>query len=68
MFYLLGRVVVVVNVNPEFGSVWAHDDKLVTYRTNKHGRRVVANDPRCIQSLYSLEQLRLLPCGSLDSY
>jgi len=66
--YLLGRVVVVVKVNPEFNSVWAHDDKPLTYRTNKHGRRVVDHDPRCVQSLYSLEELRLLPYGSLDSY
>ncbi len=30
--------------------------------------RVVDHDPRCIQPIYGLEQLRLLPYGSLDSY
>lgn len=64
----LGRVVVVVKVNPEFNSVWAHDDKPVTYRTNRAGRRVIDHDPRCIQSIYSLDQLRLLPAGPLTSY
>jgi len=68
MRHYLGRVIVVVKVNPDFGSVWAHDDKPVTYRTNRFGRRVIASDPRCIQSIYGFEQLRLLPYGSLNSY
>lgn len=64
----LGRVIVVTKVNlPEFDSVWAHDDSPVTYRTNRNGRRVVVSDPRCIQSIYSLDEIRLLPCGSLSS-
>ena len=62
----LGRVVVVVKVLKN--SVLAHDDKPLTYRTNRAGRRVVSNDPRCIQTFYGIEQLRLLPYGSLASY
>jgi len=49
-----------LKVNPDFCSVWAHDDKPVKYRTNRNGRRVVDYDPRCIQTLYGIEQLRIV--------
>lgn len=54
----IGRQIVVVKVCAEFGLVWAHDDRPVTYRLNRHGRRVVASDPSCIQSLYGIQYLR----------
>lgn len=57
----VGKRVIVDRLNPEYGSVWAHDDKPVTYRTNRAGRRVVDYDPRCIQTIYGVDQLRVLP-------
>ncbi len=55
-----GKRIIIVKVNPDFCSVWAHDDKPVKYRTNRNGRRVVDYDPRCIQTLYGIEQLRIV--------
>lgn len=54
----IGKQVVVLKVCPEFRLVWAHDDKPLTYRFNRQGRKVVASDPRCIQSLYGIQYLR----------
>lgn len=56
----LGKVVIVTKVNPAHGSVWAHDDKPVTYRTNRNGRKVVHSDPRCIETIYGMDALRIL--------
>jgi hypothetical protein len=56
----IGKRIVIVKVNPDFRSVWAHDDKPVKYRTNRNGRRVTDYDPRCIQSVYGFEQLRII--------
>nr|BCU00952.1 hypothetical protein [uncultured bacterium] len=56
----IGKRVVITKVNLEFRSVWAHEDKPVTYRTNRNGRRVVDHDPRCIESVYGFEQLHIL--------
>ncbi|MBR8087077.1 klcB [Burkholderia vietnamiensis] len=49
--------VVIVDRFAGLGMVWAHDDKPVTYRTNRAGRRVVAFDPTCVQSLYHMDDL-----------
>jgi hypothetical protein len=49
--------VVIVDRFAGLGMVWAHDDKPVTYRTNRAGRRVVAFDPCCVQSLYHIDDL-----------
>ena len=62
----LGRIVVVVGVVGE--SVIAHDDRPITYRTNRNGRRVVDSDPRCVQTFYGKDQLRPLPYGSLSAF
>lgn len=56
----LGKVVVVAKVNEETDSVWVHDDRPVTFKKNRKGRRVVDFDPRCIQTVYSMEALRPL--------
>lgn len=56
----VGKRIVIVKVNHEFRSVWAHADKPVTYRTNRNGRRVIDHDPSCIQSAYRIEQLRII--------
>lgn len=56
----VGRRIVVTKVNRDFRSVWAHDDKPIRYRTNRNGRRVVDYDPRCVESIYGFEQLKIL--------
>lgn len=57
----IGKHVIVTKVNADFRCVWAHDDKPVRYRINRNGRRVLAYDPRCIQTIYAMASLRLLP-------
>jgi len=54
----LWRFIVVVEVDGS--SVRAHDDKPVTYRINRFGKRVADYDPRCVQTYYSIDQLRVL--------
>jgi hypothetical protein len=56
----VGKVVIVTRVNPAHRSVWAHDDKPVTYRTSRNGRKVVHSDPRCIETIYGMDALRIL--------
>lgn len=56
----VGKRIVITKVNPEFRSVWAHEDKPVTYRTNRQGKRVVDHDPRCIEALYGFDQIRVM--------
>jgi len=52
--------IIVAKVNPaEFATVWGYDDRPLKYRTNRAGRKVVASDPQCIQTLYSIADLRL---------
>ncbi|PCO29955.1 klcB, partial [Escherichia coli] len=52
--------IIIVKVHPDTRQVWAHDDRPVTYKTNRAGRRVVDSDPSCIQSIYGFDQLRLI--------
>lgn len=61
----LGRVVVITKPDHHLGTVFAHDDVPVTYRMNSKGRRVTDRDPRCIQSVYLMADLKPLPAGSL---
>ncbi|MGZ8181799.1 MAG: klcB [Methylobacter sp.] len=56
----IGKVVIVTKVNPANRSVWAHDDKPTKFRINRNGRQVIEYDPRCIQSGYGFDQLRIL--------
>lgn len=56
----VGKRVIIVKVHPDTRQVWAHDDRPVTYKTNRAGRRVVDSDPSCIQSIYGFDQLRLI--------
>ena len=53
------NVIEYLTEHPDTRQVWAHEDKPVTYRTNRAGRRVVDHDPRCIQSIYSFDDLRI---------
>lgn len=56
----VGKLIVVTRVNRDCGSVWGYDDKPIRYRTNRNGRRVVDYDPRCIETIYRFEQLKIL--------
>jgi hypothetical protein len=56
----VGKVIIVTKVSADSRQVWAHDDKPVTYKLNRNGRRVVDSDPRGIQSIYGMEALRVL--------
>lgn len=56
----LGKVVIIARVCDTTGTVWAHDDKEVTYRKNRKGRKIANLDPRCIETAYSMEALRPL--------
>jgi ParB/RepB/Spo0J family partition protein len=40
------------------GAVFAFDDAPVTYKTNRAGKRVVDSDPRSIQTVYCIENLK----------
>lgn len=55
----IGKVVVVTKVCAETRQVWAHDDKPVTYKVNRNGRRIVDSDPRCIQTVYGMDCLQV---------
>jgi hypothetical protein len=61
----IGKVIIVDKVYPDHGSVLAHNDEPIRYRVNRAGRRVVDHDPRCIQTYYSIDALRLLPFDSV---
>lgn len=61
----VGKIVIVDRFAGS-GMVWAHDDKPVTYRTNRAGRQVVAFDPQCVQSLYHMDDLEPVE-GAQDS-
>jgi len=52
------KQIIVTKVNPDFGSVWAHDNKPVKYRMNQRGRKVEASNPQCVETLYSIADLR----------
>jgi hypothetical protein len=61
----LGKVVVLTHVDRELGAAFAYSDEPVTYKTNRKGRKVIDHDPKCIQSVYLLDELKPLPHGSL---
>ena len=53
----IGNIVVITKVFPGGRSVFAHDDRPVTYRRNRNGRMVVDYDPRCVQTVYGMDSL-----------
>ena len=55
----LGKWIQITKVWPEARQVLAHDDKPVVYRTNRNGRRVTQQDPRCVQTFYSMDDLKV---------
>ncbi|MGT2457720.1 hypothetical protein ACU4GI_32990 [Cupriavidus basilensis] len=55
----LRKWIVVDRIHAAERVVWAHDDKPITYRTNRAGRRVIATDPRSIQTLYGMDELKV---------
>nr|WP_280971512.1 hypothetical protein [Cupriavidus gilardii]WDE72651.1 hypothetical protein [Cupriavidus gilardii] len=55
----LGKWIQIMKVWPESRMVLAHDDKPILYRTNRNGRRVTTQDPRCVQTFYSMDDLKV---------
>jgi hypothetical protein len=53
----LGKIVVIVRVNPEFRSAWVYEEGPVLYKTNRKKERVIASDPKNIQTVVSLDSL-----------
>lgn len=53
----IGKIVVIAKVFSGGRSVFAHDDRPVTYRRNRNGRMVVDYDPRCVQTMYGMDSL-----------
>lgn len=58
--HLIGTKVIIARVSPEFRSAWTYEDKPVTYRTNRKGEKVIDYDPKCIQTPYSWDELRII--------
>lgn len=56
----LGKVVIVTKVNSRSRTVYAQADSPITYRINRTGRRVVASDPSCIQTIYAMSELQII--------
>jgi hypothetical protein len=56
----LGKIVVITKVCPGKRSVFAHDDRPVTYRKNRNGRMVVAYDPKCVETVYGVDSLEMV--------
>jgi hypothetical protein len=54
----LGNIVIISKISET--CVFAYDDKPIRYKINARGKKVVASDPRCVQSLYGYNQLQLL--------
>ncbi|WP_322075525.1 klcB [Burkholderia cenocepacia] len=58
----VGKIIVAVRYASS-EQVWGHDDKPITYRNNRAGRRVVDFDPSCVQSLYHIDDLEPVEGG-----
>ena len=56
----IGKQIIITKVSHGTRQVWAHDDKPPKYRINRNGHRVIDYDPRCIQTIYGFDNLRIL--------
>ncbi len=56
----VGQHIIITRVHPDTRQVWAHDDKPTRYKYNQRGRQVLAYDPRCIQSCYSMNDISII--------
>lgn len=56
----VGKYIILTRIHADTRQVWGHDDKPVRHRYNQRGRRVVAYDPTCIQSCYSMNNLSII--------
>lgn len=56
----IGKQIIITKVSQGTRQVWAHDDKPPKYRINRNGNCVIDYDPRCIQSIYGFDNLRIL--------
>ena len=54
----IGRKIITTKVFADTRQGWAHHDGPARCRINRNGRRITDYDPRCIQSIYRVEQLR----------
>jgi hypothetical protein len=54
----LGNVVIISKISET--CVYVYDDRPIRYRINRRGKKVIASDPKCVQSLYRYDQLQLL--------
>ena len=53
-----GTPVIITSVCKTTRTCWAYQDKPATHRTNARGRKVVASDPKNIQSCYCWHELQ----------
>lgn len=56
----VGQHIIITRVHADTRQVWAHDDKPIRHKYNQRGRQVVAYDPRCIQSCYSMNDISII--------
>ena len=56
----IGKQIIITRVSQDTRQVSAHDDKPLRYRINRNGHRVIDYDPRCIQTIYGFDNLRIL--------
>ena len=56
----IGKQIIITKVSQGTRQVWAHDDKPPKYRINRNGNCVIDYNPRCIQSIYGFDNLRIL--------
>lgn len=57
----IGKRIIITKVREESRMVWAHAAKPKRYRQNRRGRWVTEFDPRCVETIYSFDQIRQLP-------
>ncbi|MDD5112917.1 MAG: klcB [Methylobacter sp.] len=56
----IGKQIIITKVSQDTRQVWAHDDKPPTYRINRNGRRVIEHNPKCVQTIYGFDNLRIM--------
>lgn len=57
----IGQRIVITKVITESRMVWAYEARRPKYRQNRNGRWVTEFNPRCVESIYSFDQLCPLP-------
>lgn len=57
----VGRNVIITKVMEEDRMVFAQEAKPIKYRVNRRGRTVTEFDPRCVETIYSFDELEAIP-------